>query len=278
LYVVATPIGNLDDLSPRALEVLRAADSIVAEDTRHSGRLLSHFGVRTRMRALHDHNERTVAPELAQQVVAGRHIALVSDAGTPLVSDPGFVLVDAVLSAGARVVAIPGPSAVIAALSICGLATDRFTFEGFLPAREKARLERLQELKDEPRTWVCYESPHRIIATVGALAEVFGQARVIAVAKELTKLHEKVFRGTPAAALAWLKADPQRLRGEFVVLVSGAPSVPVGSTYDTDKFLRAALEELPPARAARMLAKVTGVARKQLYHRALELNGEEPDE
>ena len=276
--MVATPIGNLDDLSPRALSCLRDVDTIVAEDTRHTGRLLSHFGVRTRMRALHEHNERNIAPELAEQVVAGRRIALVSDAGTPLVSDPGFVLVDAMFAAGARVVAIPGPSAVIAALSICGLATDRFAFEGFLPSRAKARLERIRELADEPRTWVCYESPHRITATIGDMEQVLGEARVIAVAKELTKLNEQVFRGTPTAALAWLGADPQRVRGEFVVVVSGAPPVATGSNYDTDTLLRAALDELPPARAARMLAKITGVARKTLYQRALELTDGRPDE
>ena len=270
--MVATPIGNLDDLSPRALRCLRDAHTIVAEDTRHTGRLLSHFGVRTRMRALHEHNERNIAPELAQQVLAGRHIALVSDAGTPLVSDPGFVLVDAMFAAGARVVAIPGPSAVIAALSICGIATDRFAFEGFLPSRAKARIERIRALADEPRTWVCYESPHRITASVAELGQVLGDTRVIAVAKELTKLNEQVYRGTAEAALAWLGADPQRLRGEFVVVVSGAPTVPTVSHHDTDTLLRAALDELPPARAARMLAKVTGVARKVLYQRALELN------
>ena len=268
--MVATPIGNLSDFSPRAAACLEDVDEIVAEDTRHTGRLLAHFGISTRTRALHEHNERALAPVLAEQIAAGRNIAIVSDAGTPLISDPGYVLVGAVQEAGGNVVAIPGPSAITAALSISGLPTDRFAFEGFLPARAKARVERLRTLSAETRTWVCYESPHRIAATLADVATVFGGDHVIAVAKELTKLNEQVCRGSVDEVIDWLGADPNRTRGEFVLMVSGVAKASA-SGPEVDALLVAALEELPPARAARMLARATGESRKRLYRRALEL-------
>jgi len=256
---------------------MREADQIVAEDTRHTGRLLAHLQIKARLRSLNDHNERSVAPAIARDIAGGQNVALVSDAGTPLISDPGYLLVDAVLNAGARVVPIPGPSALVAALSASGIATDRFVFEGFLPPRRNARLDRLRALSTERRTVIFYEAPHRIAAALDDMVAVLGAARVAGIAKELTKLHEQVFRGTLDAAVAWLAADPQRGRGEFVIVLSGAPAGTGGvEREDIDRWLQALLGELPPARAARVLARITGEPRQMLYKRALALAGDEP--
>lgn len=275
LYVVATPIGNLGDLSPRALKVLSAVDAICAEDTRTTAQLLAHFGVSKPMKALHDHNESRIAAEVIAQLQAGKTLALVSDAGTPLVSDPGYALVDAARQAGVTVQAIPGPCAVTAALSIAGLPTDEFIFAGFLPAKPSARRARLQALATEPRTWVFYEAPHRIVECAEDLAAILGGERLVFLARELSKRFEQSVR-LPATELpAWLAADANRLRGEFVLAVAGAPPRNEATTLDARQLLRALLTELPPAKAARLTATLTGEKRQTLYQWAVEWSGPE---
>ena len=274
LFVVATPIGNLEDMSPRAVSTLQQADLVVAEDTRHTGKLLMRFGIRAKLRALHEHNEARVAPELVAMIKAGHNVVLVSDAGTPLISDPGYVLVDAALSANATVIPIPGPCALVAALSVSGMPTDRFVFEGFLPARTVARQQRLQILATELRTSIVYEAPHRIVATLEDCVAVLGPDRVVTIAKELSKIHEQVFRGATTAALAWLEAVPARQRGEFVLVLSGASAQPA-PRQDWHRDLELLLEELSPARASRVLAKMTGAARKDIYQAALALSADD---
>lgn len=273
LYVVATPIGNLSDLSPRAQAVLAAVNRICAEDTRTSGQLLAHFGIRRPMTALHEHNETEVCAELVRQLRNGDALALVSDAGTPLVSDPGFVLVRAARAAEVPVVAIPGPCAAIAALSVSGLPSDRFVFEGFLPAKSAARRARLQTLATEPRTLILYESSHRIADTAEDLAAVLGE-RSVCLARELTKLHEQSVV-LPAAALpGWLRKDANRCRGEFVLLVAGAPQTDDRAGAEGERVLRLLLRELPPSSAARLAAEITGARKKELYDLAVHLGQE----
>ncbi len=223
LYIVGTPIGNLEDLGRRAAGILAGVDLVAAEDTRHTGRLLAHLGIEQKLVALHEHNEDARAARLVAELAEGHDIALVSDAGTPLVSDPGLKLVRAAIAAGLTVVAVPGPSAVTAALSVAGLATDRFVFEGFLPRKRIQRRVRLGELADERRTLVFFESVHRLRATLADMVEAFGAEREAVIARELTKLHEQVARG-PLAGLAGRLGDAVPLRGEFVVLVAGAPA------------------------------------------------------
>lgn len=265
LYVVATPIGNLGDLSPRAQDTLRQVAAVCAEDTRHTRRLLAHFGIEAELIALHEHNESAQAARLVERLQAGDSLALVSDAGTPLVSDPGYRLVRAAREAGLRVSPVPGPSAVIAALSAAGLPSDRFAFEGFLPARPAARRERLQRLAGEPRTLAFYEASHRIEETLADMAAVFGVGRRAVVARELTKLFETVLDGTLAELHARVQADADQRKGEFVVLVE-----PAGD--DADALLAEGLRvqallagHLPPSTAARLAAEITGAPRKELY-------------
>ena len=273
LYVVATPIGNLGDLSRRAVEVLSAVELVLAEDTRHSARLLDHYRITTPRRALHEHNESALVAELVARIEGGERMALVCDAGTPLISDPGFALVAALRARGQRVVPVPGPSAALAALSVAGLPTDRFCFEGFLPARAAARRARLEALAAEPRTLVFYEAPHRILACVEELAAVFGEQREAAIARELTKLHETV-RKAPLGELArWLAADADQRRGEFVVVVAGAPPAPAESAASLDALLRALLAELPLSRAVAVATRATGARRNDVYRRAMALAG-----
>lgn len=273
LYVVATPIGNLDDMTPRAREVLRAVDLIAAEDTRHTRQLLQSFGLQTPTFSLHEHNEARKAEEIVRRLKDGEAIALVSDAGTPLISDPGFDVVSAAREAGLPVVAIPGASAVIAALSVAGLPTDRFAFEGFLPAKSSARRERLLELAFETRTLVFYEAPHRIAEVLTDMSAAFGAERAASLSREITKRFETHYRGTLAQLAARAAEDTDMQRGEIVIVVQGGHAVNASSSIETERLLRALLEELSPAQAAKIAARITGEKRSEIYDRALKLAG-----
>ena len=270
LFVVATPIGNLEDMSPRARQTLAAVDLIAAEDTRRTGRLLSHFGLKKPLIALHDHNEQVLARELVEKLLAGRSIALVSDAGTPLLSDPGYRLVSSAHSEGLRVSPIPGPAALVAAISAAGLPTDRFCFEGFLPSKKKARMEVLAALKTEPRTMIFYESVHRIAAGLGDLCHAFGADRQAFLGRELTKLHEQCVAGTLGELRRRLDEGDIVDKGEFVVVVGGAPGE-AESSIDTDHLLTELAQVLSGKDAARIASRVTGEKRNVLYRRLLEL-------
>lgn len=274
LYVVATPIGNLSDLSPRAVATLKNCDLIAAEDTRHTGILLKHFEIDTPQLSLHDHNEGARADELIALLREGKSVALVSDAGTPAISDPGFELVRAVAATGMNVVAIPGPCAAIAALSIGALPTDRFCFEGFLPARGTARKLRLKALETEPRTLVIYESPHRVRETLEDCVIAFGESRAATVVREATKLHETTYRGSLRELLDISTADTDFSRGEIVLLIGGgvqAESADGDAVAKSrlDKVLIALLAELPLKQAARLAAQITGARDNEAYKRAL---------
>jgi 16S rRNA (cytidine1402-2'-O)-methyltransferase len=272
LYVVATPIGNLADISARAIEVLGAVDRIVAEDTRHSRKLLQHYALQTPTMALHEHNERELAPQLVQQLVEGRSLAMISDAGTPLISDPGFNLVRLARAAGVPVVPVPGPSALICALSVSGLPTDRFVFEGFLPARRIARKHRLEQLCRESRTLVFYESSHRIVESLQDMQALFGDQRQAVVARELTKRFETIKGDSLAALVRWVTADSNQQKGEFVVLVQGLEQAESNDvTPEAEQLLQALLEELPIKKAAKLAARITGLNKRALYDRALQL-------
>lgn len=265
LWVVATPIGHLDDMSARAVEVLKRVERIAAEDTRHSAPLLALYGIATPTTALHEHNEREEVERLLARLRAGAELALISDAGTPLISDPGFRLVRAARAAGVTVSPVPGPCAAIAALSVAGLPSDRFVFEGFLPARAAARRERLAELAGEARTLVFYESSHRVRECLDDMAAVFGAARPAVLARELTKLFETVLDGTLAQLQARLAADPNQERGEFVLLVGGREAGEDERLAEGRRVFALLREELPPARAAKLAAAITGAPRKELY-------------
>jgi len=273
LEVVATPIGNLGDLSSRAREVLAAADLIAAEDTRRTGQLLHAIGVSGQLISLHDYNEEARIEPLVQQLLAGKVIALVSDAGTPLLSVPGFGLVRAAAAAGIEVRAVPGASALTAALSIAGLATDRFVFEGFLPSRAAERRALLARLASETRTLVLFEAPHRIGATLDDLAQNFGDERAAVVTRELTKMHESVYRGTLGELRARAREDADFARGEITVVVAGAaPQHAISGDGELlTRALQLLLPELPPARAAAIAAQLAGVRRSEAYELALRL-------
>jgi 16S rRNA (cytidine1402-2'-O)-methyltransferase len=277
LYVVATPIGNLGDVTRRALETLAAVALIAAEDTRHTGRLLRHYGVGTPTTALHEHNERAAVPRILARLRAGEAVALVSDAGTPLLSDPGAHLVAAARAEGLPVVPVPGPSAAVAALSVAGFAADRFVFEGFLPARAGARRARLQALVGEDRTLVFYEAPHRIRETLEDLVAVFGAAREALLARELTKAFEESRRGPLADLAVWVATRPERERGEYVVVVAGCePAAARAVGPEEERVLRVLLEALAPSAAAPLAARLTGAPRRALYARALAMVGKAP--
>lgn len=265
LYVVATPIGNLADLSPRALEVLRSVAAICAEDTRHTGQLLSHFGISRPLVALHDHNEEAMAERVVARLLGGESMAVVSDAGTPLVSDPGFRLVRAARAAGVKVSPVPGACAAIAALSVAGLPSDRFVFEGFLPAKAAARRERLQRLAGETGTLVFYESSHRIAESLADMAAAFGDERPAVVARELTKLFETVLDGTLAQLRAAVEADDNQRKGEFVVMVQGAADDEAAKIAEGRRLHARLKEYLPPSTAAKLAAELSGAPRKLLY-------------
>ena len=265
LYVVATPIGNLADLSPRAQEVLRSVAAICTEDTRHTGQLLSHFGISRPLVALHDHNEEAMAERVVARLLGGESMAVVSDAGTPLVSDPGFRLVRAARAAGVKVSPVPGACAAIAALSVAGLPSDRFVFEGFLPAKAAARRERLQRLAGETGTLVFYESSHRIAESLADMAAAFGDERPAVVARELTTLFETVLDGTLAQLRAAVEADDNQRKGEFVVMVQGAADDEAAKIAEGRRLHARLKEYLPPSTAAKLAAELSGAPRKLLY-------------
>jgi 16S rRNA (cytidine1402-2'-O)-methyltransferase len=273
LAVISTPIGNLGDLSPRARDELAGADLVAAEDTRRTGQLLTTLGLSRPLVSLHEHNERERIDELLGRLRAGARIALVSDAGTPLLSDPGFELVRRVAQEGFIVVSVPGPSAITAALSIAGMPTERFSFEGFLPARLAERRARIAELAAEQRTLVFFEAPHRVVEALEDLAAGFGAERRAAVARELTKVFETVYRGTLGELAAQARLDPNFSRGEITLVVQGA----VTSTNENetgarlDETLQVLLTELSPSKAAALAARLTGARRNDAYARAMEL-------
>ena len=273
LWIVATPIGNLEDLAPRAQRILGEVALVVCEDTRHSGRLLAACGLKQRLASLHEHNEERVAPGLVARLEAGESMALVSDAGTPLLSDPGYRLVRAAAAAGITVSPVPGPSALLAALSVAGLATDRFAFEGFLPARAGGRRARLQALADEARTLVFFEAGNRVAELLADAADIFGAGREAVLARELTKLHEQVYRGSLGELARLAGSDPDTARGEMVVVIAGraAAAAEPGDHELLRTLLPALLEELPPSRAVKLAAKVSGVPRRAVYEMALRL-------
>lgn len=272
LYVVATPIGNLDDMSARALKILGEVALIAAEDTRHSVRLMQHFGLNTPLAACHEHNERDEGSRFIQRLLAGDDVALISDAGTPLISDPGYHLVRQARTAGVQVVPVPGPCALIAALSAAGLPSDRFIFEGFLPAKTAGRCARLEQVREEPRTLIFYEAPHRILECLQDMEKVFGGERPALLARELTKTFETL-KGLPLAELrAFVEADSNQQRGECVVLVAGwtAPVSDEAVSTEVMRILNVLLAEMPLKRAAAVAAEITGVRKNLLYQVALE--------
>ncbi|RRJ85352.1 16S rRNA (cytidine(1402)-2'-O)-methyltransferase [Aestuariirhabdus litorea] len=275
LYVVATPIGNLEDISARAIRVLGEVDLIAAEDTRHSARLLDHLGVSTPMLAYHDHNERERSGRLLDRIAAGESVALISDAGTPLISDPGYHLVSEARQRGIRVVPVPGASAMIAALSVAGLPSDRFQFEGFLPAKRGARRQRIEQLASAEATWIFYESTHRILDCMEDLVELLGDDRELVVAREISKTFETIQGGPVAEVLEWMRGDSNQQRGEFVVLVRGAPAQSGQDEVDpeTRRMLEILLEELPLKQASALASRISGVRKKALYQLALQLKG-----
>ena len=279
LYVVATPIGNSGDISVRALRVLREVDAVLAEDTRRTRRFLATHGIETRLDPLHDHNERRMTAQVVRRLGKGESLALVCDAGTPLISDPGLHVVRRVRESGALVVPIPGPCALVCALSASGIPTDRFAFEGFLPARRAARRRRLEALSREPRTLIFYEAPHRVEATLADLSEAFGGERDAALAKELTKLHERIRSGTLDELREWLLEEDERARGEFVILVSGAREEGPSPLRDDERIVLAELlKELPVKRAVEIASRLTGRERNRLYRLALTIVAESPAE
>jgi 16S rRNA (cytidine1402-2'-O)-methyltransferase len=277
LYVVATPIGNLGDLTPRAREVLASVALIAAEDTRHTRQLLLTCGIGTALTSLHEHNEEHKSAALVARLAQGDSIALVSDAGTPLVSDPGFDLVAAARKEGIAVVAIPGACAAIAALSVAGLPTHRFVFEGFLPAKSAARGERLRQVASEERTLIFYEAPHRLAEVLRDMVEILGAERRASISRELTKRFETTYSGTLAELSAAAERDSDMARGEIVIVVSGASTTSAALELSADTLLRALLQELSPSQAAKIAAHLTGGKRSELYEAALQI-GKVPGE
>ncbi|WP_260523642.1 16S rRNA (cytidine(1402)-2'-O)-methyltransferase [Pseudomonas sp. DNDY-54] len=278
LYVVATPIGNLEDMSARALRVLAEVALIAAEDTRHSARLMQHFGISTPLAACHEHNERDEGGRFLRRLLAGEDVALISDAGTPLISDPGYHLVRQARAVGIRVVPLPGACALVAALSAAGLPSDRFIFEGFLPAKQVARRSRLEHLREEPRTLIFYEAPHRILDSLSDMEAVFGPDRPAVLGRELTKAFETL-KGLPLGQLrAWVASDANQQRGECVLVISGweAPQGDDAVDANTLRVLRLLLAEMPVKRAASLAAEITGVKKNLLYQLALQEKHADP--
>jgi 16S rRNA (cytidine1402-2'-O)-methyltransferase len=270
LYVVATPIGNLDDISARALQILRAVPLILAEDTRHSQRLLQHYGIASELSSLHEHNERERAPAIIKRLLSGDDIALISDAGTPLLSDPGYVLIKAACEQGITVTPVPGASAITAALSAAGLPTHRFVFEGFLPAKQSARRQALEGLKHETGVTVLFESTHRIADLLQDIRAVLGGERELVLARELTKLHETFLRGSTDRIIEVLTHQAEQNRGEFVVLIAPGTELP-SDEQALRHCLQVLLAELPLKQAVQLAAQITGVKRNRVYELALAL-------
>lgn len=271
LYIVATPIGNLGDITLRAIETLKNVDLIAAEDTRHSGLLLQHFAIDGRLYPLHDHNEQQKTEALIEKLKSGLSIALISDAGTPLINDPGYHLVKACYRNQITVVPVPGACAAITALSVSGLPTDRFCYEGFLPAKSKARIDLLTQLKQEPRTVVFYESTHRILDSLQDMLDVYGPEKIVVLAKELTKSWETIIHSPLKDLIEWLKADDNRRKGEFVLIVEGYDKVNEQEIDpDAIKLLNRLQQEIPLKKAAGIVAEIYGLKKNQLYQLGLE--------
>ncbi len=272
LYIVATPIGNLHDFSPRAISTLQQVDLIAAEDTRHSGHLLKQHDINTHCIALHEHNERHSSQKLIQSIKQGKNIALISDAGTPLVSDPGYYLVKLAHEAGISVVPVPGPSAMITALCAAGLPTDRFCFEGFVPSKTTARKKFYETCQKEPRTLVFYETPHRIVASLTDLCAVLGEQRVVVLARELTKTFETIRNDTAGTLLEWVKADPNQQKGEIVLVIEGCKTPRSEEIApETERILRLLLKELSLKQAVKLTVDITGEKKKTVYRVALNI-------
>lgn len=273
LFIVATPLGNLQDISFRAVSVLQSVDWIAAEDTRHSLPLLRHFSIKTRVLSLHEHNEADRTHLLIHRLQEGESIALISDAGTPLIHDPGYLLVKEARALGICVTPIPGACAAIAALSVAGLPASRFVFEGFLPKKPSLRKERLKALITEDRTLIFYESPHRIMHFLQEACDIFGQERRVVLARELTKLYETVLSGTVAEVQQQLLSDPNQQRGEFVVILSGQLDAPskTESVISSQQLLETLVAELPLKRAVEIVAQITGDNKNALYREALKI-------
>ncbi|MFT6300629.1 MAG: 16S rRNA (cytidine1402-2'-O)-methyltransferase [Saprospiraceae bacterium] len=272
LYVVATPIGNMDDMSPRAVDVLKAVDLVAAEDTRHSSRLFSHFGIKTPMVSYHDHSDNKQIHTILDMLLCGKSVALISDAGTPLISDPGYRLVKTIRKKGLKIVPIPGSCALIAAISASGLSSDRFIFEGFLPAKSAGRISKLKSVAEERRTLMFYEAPHRILETLTDMIGVFGEGRQVVIARELTKTYETFLSGPLADVLLQVKADDNQQKGEIVLVVEGS-SLPEKDPDDVEakRILSILLEDVSLKQAASLAAKITGVQKNLLYKLALSL-------
>ena len=271
LFIVATPIGNLEDITHRALRILAEVDLIAAEDTRHSQRLLQHYSISTRLISLHDHNEAQRAKQLIEKLHVGQNIALISDAGTPLISDPGYGLVKECRAANIKVVPLPGPCAVIAALCAAGLATDKFKFEGFLPVKAVAKQQALQALQTETSTSVFYESPRRIVDTVKQIVVELGAEREMVLAKELTKTFETFYSGTAQDCLSWLEADENHQRGEFVLMIAGEKPNQSDVSAEAISLLKILMQELPLKKAAAVTAEQYRLKKNKLYQLGLEL-------
>lgn len=271
LFLVATPIGNLGDISSRALQTLQCVDLIAAEDTRHSKRLLQHFGIDTRLIAYHEHNEEQQTPRLIARLQRGQSVALISDAGTPLVSDPGYRLVRAAIQQRIRVVPVPGPCAAIAALSVSGLPSDRFVFEGFPPAKQGTRVNYLQTLQREQRTLIFYVSCHRITDTMIDMRDVLGGQRQAVLARELTKTYETIRKATLDELVAWVIDDSDQQKGEMVLLIEGARERGNGAQLLLESLLPVLVDALPVKQAATIASKLTGLNKNELYKRALAL-------
>ncbi|AVN19024.1 16S rRNA (cytidine(1402)-2'-O)-methyltransferase [Acinetobacter pittii] len=271
LFVVATPIGHLDDMTFRAIDILKSVSIVAAEDTRQSAQLFKHYNISTQLTACHDHNESNKIEQLVQKLLAGDNVALISDAGTPLISDPGFKLVRAAQEHGIKVVPVPGACAAIAALSAVGLPSDRFSFEGFLPSKASQRISQLEKLKNETQTLIFYEAPHRILECVKNMAEVFGENRPVGFAREITKTFETIKKMTLKDLVSFIENDHNQEKGEIVLVVGGAPEKTDLEQEKLDELLKRLLQDLSVKAASQLAADLTGVKKKVAYQRALEL-------